>query len=208
MTDTDLTALVSSRICHDLISPIGAIGNGVELISVMGNAGTPEMNLIGESAASATAKLRFFRIAFGSAADDSQISASEARDITSAMFQGRFRAVWEIDRDLPRLVVKALFLSLLCAEKAVPLGGNAMVMGSNPFSLVISASKVAHDPDLWGWLAGSGTAEIVPGLVQFPLLGQLAQERGFRVAQSFSESTVEVKLTGLQISASEIAAAG
>jgi histidine phosphotransferase ChpT len=207
MTDTELTALVSSRICHDLISPIGAIGNGVELISVLGGAGTPEMNLIGESAASATAKLRFFRIAFGAAGDDSQISASEARDITSAMFQSRFRAVWEIDRDLPRLVVKALFLALLCAEKSVPLGGNAMVMGSNPFSLVISASKVVGDPDLWGWLEGKGTAEIVPGLVQFPLLGQLARDRGFDVVPSFSESTVELRLAGIAVE-SPVAAVG
>lgn len=199
MNDLDLTALVSSRICHDLISPIGAIGNGVELIAVIGNAGTPEMELIGESVESATAKLRFFRVAFGSAEPDSMISATESRDIVAAMFQGRFKAIWEIERDLPRLAVKALFLSLLCVEKAVPLGGTAMVLGSDPLSVIVSANKVTNDADLWMYLKGKANAPLVPALVQFPLLWQLSTDHQFQVNSSFSESTVELRLIGLSV---------
>ena len=66
--NTKLTALVASRICHDLISPIGAIGNGVELLT-MESGGTlrPEFALISESVANANARIRLFRIAFGAA---------------------------------------------------------------------------------------------------------------------------------------------
>ena len=203
MNDVDLTALVSSRICHDLISPIGAIGNGVELITVLGNNSSPEMDLIGESASSATAKLRFFRIAFGAATNASMISAAEARDIVSAMFQGRFKAVWEIDRDLHRLAVKALFLSLLCVEKATPLGGTAMIMGTDPLSIVVSASKLSKDEGLWGYLENKGTTALTPSLVQFPLLKQLSSENHFSINQNFSETTIELRLQGLNVAQAE-----
>ena len=60
MTDqTDLSALLGSRICHDLISPIGAIGNGVELLMMEGGTPSPELVLIAESVAAANARIRF-----------------------------------------------------------------------------------------------------------------------------------------------------
>ena len=55
----DLAALIGSRICHDLISPIGAIGNGVELMMMDGTAKTPELALIAESVANANARIRY-----------------------------------------------------------------------------------------------------------------------------------------------------
>jgi histidine phosphotransferase ChpT len=70
---TDLTALVGSRICHDLVSPLGAIGNGVELLGLTGIAPSPEMALIVESVENANARLRFFRIAYGAAGTDQRL---------------------------------------------------------------------------------------------------------------------------------------
>ena len=70
MTETlreDLTALVGSRICHDLISPLGAIGNGLELLQLSGLPQGPEWALIAESVENASARIRFFRIAYGAA---------------------------------------------------------------------------------------------------------------------------------------------
>ena len=58
----DIAALVGSRICHDLISPIGAIGNGVELIGLTENTSSPELALISESVDNANARIRFFRV--------------------------------------------------------------------------------------------------------------------------------------------------
>ena len=66
----DLAALIASRICHDLISPIGAIGNGVELLAMEPGGPRPEMALISESVANANARIRFFRICFGQASSD------------------------------------------------------------------------------------------------------------------------------------------
>ena len=65
MTD-NIAALIRSRICHDLISPIGAIGNGVELLTMSASAGgSPELDLIADSVHNANARIRFFRIAYG-----------------------------------------------------------------------------------------------------------------------------------------------
>ena len=62
-SNVNLAALIGSRICHDLISPIGAINNGLELLGMTGSSEGPELQLITDSVGSATARIRFFRIA-------------------------------------------------------------------------------------------------------------------------------------------------
>ena len=64
--NVNLAALIGSRICHDLISPIGAINNGLELLDMNGGVQGAEMELISGSVGNAGARIRFFRIAFGS----------------------------------------------------------------------------------------------------------------------------------------------
>ena len=62
-TNASLATLIGSRICHDLISPIGAINNGLELLELTGGAQGPEMDLISNSVEHAEARIKFFRIA-------------------------------------------------------------------------------------------------------------------------------------------------
>jgi len=63
--DGGVASAIASRICHDLISPLGAIANGVELLALSGVQPTPEMDLIAQSVESANARIRFFRLAYG-----------------------------------------------------------------------------------------------------------------------------------------------
>ena len=63
--NVNIGALIGSRICHDLISPIGAINNGLELLSMSDERDGPEFDLITESVGNASARIRFFRIAYG-----------------------------------------------------------------------------------------------------------------------------------------------
>ena len=74
-----IAGLVGSRICHDLVSPVGAISNGLELIALAGQPGPEEMALISQSCSSATARINLFRMAFGAASADQQIGGAEAR---------------------------------------------------------------------------------------------------------------------------------
>jgi hypothetical protein len=74
-----LADLIGSRLCHDLSNPLGAIGNGVELLDLTGSAKGPEMDLIRDAVGDALARVRFFRLAFGHAGPDHMTSAREAR---------------------------------------------------------------------------------------------------------------------------------
>ena len=92
--DKHLTDLIGSRIFHDLVSPLGAIGNGVELLSMStsGAAAAPELALIGQSVDSANARIRFFRVAFGAAGEGSHLNNSEIRSNLATVYRnGRMK---------------------------------------------------------------------------------------------------------------------
>jgi histidine phosphotransferase ChpT len=73
----DLVALVGSRIAHDLANPLGAIANGVELLALTGQGNSAELQLITESVANATARIKAFRIAFGAAPPGQTVKAAD-----------------------------------------------------------------------------------------------------------------------------------
>ena len=150
-----LAELISSRLCHDLVNPLGAIGNGVELIEMTGSARGPEMELIRDAVRDAQARLRFLRIAFGGAGPTQIISAREAKATAQAPWQGaRLKTVWAAADDLPRLRVKLGYLMLLCAETALPMGGEVSLSqdSSRQLRLDALAPRVTLDPALWSVL--------------------------------------------------------
>ncbi len=102
----NLNALIGSRICHDLINPLGAIGNGIELLGLAGVAVGPEMALVSESVENATAKIKFLRLAFGEAAQDQTVSRGEILSTLEAMARGgRLSYSWNVAGDPQRLEV-------------------------------------------------------------------------------------------------------
>ena len=106
-----LAALVGSRLCHDLISPISAIQNGLELIALeqASAAPAPEMQLIQDSCTNATARIRLFRVAFGSAGSEQVMSSRDMADILAGVTQGgRIAASWTLSEDLPRFEAQLL----------------------------------------------------------------------------------------------------
>lgn len=120
----DLAAAIGARICHDLIGPIGAISNGLELLELSGAPQSPEMVLISESVKNANAKVRFLRIAFGDTQSAGTVTPSEVNDILSGCFDPQRLAIkWAIPNSIEQGEVKLLFLFLLCAEKLAAYGG-------------------------------------------------------------------------------------
>src|SRR5690554_677879 len=84
LTAPELAALLCSRVCHDIISPVGAINNGLELLEE-GGADEDAMNLIRTSARNASARLQFARIAFGAAGSAGmQIDTGDAEAVATA----------------------------------------------------------------------------------------------------------------------------
>jgi histidine phosphotransferase ChpT len=128
----DLAALLCSRVCHDLISPVGAIVNGLEVLAEAKDEETKTfaMDLIRKSAGTASAKLQFCRIAFGAAGSaGAQIDVGDAEKIARGFLEdGKTRIAWNLPRLLlPKNRVKLLLNMLLIAGQAIPRGGELTV---------------------------------------------------------------------------------
>ncbi|MGX9353948.1 histidine phosphotransferase family protein [Roseobacteraceae bacterium S113] len=200
---THLATLIASRICHDLISPVGAISNGLELMELSGGASDgPEMALISDSCASANGRIRFFRIAYGAANDTMRVSAAEVRSILSDMTHGsRLSVTWEHTEDASRADVQMAFLGLQCVELALRRGG-AVTISLAPGRVVLEAQaeRVSHDPTMWAYLDGPRNATGVMGEamdipashVQFALLPMLAADQGRRPAYTINETSLSL----------------
>ncbi len=128
MTDLTFASLLSSRICHDLISPVGAVNNGLEILEDESDAEMTEqaMLLIRSSAASASAKLQFMRLAFGVAGNVSEmVSLDEAKSLTAGLVgDGATKLDWQVGtQSLDKAVLKLLLNMILIGFEALPRGG-------------------------------------------------------------------------------------
>jgi len=191
----DLAALIGSRICHDLISPIGAIGNGVELMMMDGTAKTPELALIAESVANANARIRYFRVAFGSAGADQRIGRREAAGIIADMTRGgRLQVEWISPSDLSRREVKLAFLLLQCLETAMAYGGKIRVeKGESGWVMQAEAPRLKIDPALWEVLTERhAPAEIGAGQVHFALVPEELHAQGKRLVAELRENGIKL----------------
>lgn len=176
----NIASLLGSRICHDLVSPIGAISNGVELLQMSDAAAGPELDLISESVQNANARIRFFRITFGMASPDQHIGIKEIRETLDDLTRGtRLRIDWQSDADLGRPEVKLVFLMILCMEAAMPWGGRiSVLLDSNRWHVTGSSDRMKDIGPLWDALINPGAAPSLGAAeVQFLLFPYLLLER-------------------------------
>ncbi|QDZ07695.1 histidine phosphotransferase [Sphingomonas panacisoli] len=129
ITPVDFASLLCSRLCHDLLSPVGALNNGLELLA---DEHDPEMrqrclDLLNESARASANKLKFFRLAFGAAGGfGDAVDTREARTAIEGLFGegGKLTIGWMIDEGaLPKPAVKVLLNLALIAGEALVRGG-------------------------------------------------------------------------------------
>ena len=128
----ELAALLCSRVCHDLISPVGAIVNGLE---VLDDNPKPEdrdfaLDLIRKSARTASARLQFCRLAFGAAGSaGAQIDLGDAQNMAKGHIEdGKITLGWNLPRLLlPKNRVKLLLNMLVIAQHTIPRGGTLTV---------------------------------------------------------------------------------
>ena len=190
-----LGALIGSRICHDLISPIGAINNGLELLDMAGSASGPEMDLIQESVTNASARIRYFRVAFG-AAGEQMMGRAEIDSILKDVMQGaRLHVAWGPMDAQPRSSVRMAFLALMCVEAAMPYGGRVEIsQDEGQWLLHGQADKLNVDQDVWSILATKDIPEgLRPAQVQFALLPQIAADQDRRVITEIGGSEIKLR---------------
>ncbi|UXT58074.1 histidine phosphotransferase [Agrobacterium fabrum] len=135
LSGPDLAALLCSRVCHDVISPVGAINNGLELLDE-GGTDDDALDLIRTSALNASVRLKFARLAFGAsgsagASIDTGEAEKAAQDFAAA--EKKAEVSWSGPRAIvPKNRVKLLLNLFLVAYGAIPRGGNVDVLLENP----------------------------------------------------------------------------
>ncbi|RRH76590.1 histidine phosphotransferase family protein [Falsigemmobacter faecalis] len=195
-TTHDLTAMIASRICHDLISPLGAISNGVELLQLtMAPPLPPELQLIADSIRSANARTLFLRLAFGIAGEGQLMGQAELSALVSAWAEGgRIRIDWQPGAPCSRSKARRACLALLCLEAALPQGGVIRVSDDGRmWRFRAEGRRVRLPPELWHMLTEPQCEiELSPGRIQFALLrGDLLEGAGL-AAGRIDEEAIEL----------------
>lgn len=179
----DFGALIAQRLCHDLVSPLGAVGNGLELLA-MTQPETPEMALMRDSLDQALGRIRLYRLAFGPGSAAGNVAGTELVAALGALGGSRrIELITDLPTALPRDAGRLLALLALCAETALAWGGGLTVAARDGLTLTAEAPRLKLDPEPWAALgAGVVPADPRPPLVQFALVPAAAAALGRRVA--------------------------
>ena len=198
----DLAALLCSRVCHDLISPVGAIVNGLEVLAEEKDEETKTfaLELIKKSAGTASAKLQFCRIAFGAAGSaGAQIDLGDAQAISRGFLEDdKTKLAWNLPRALvAKNRVKLLLNMLLLAAQSIPRGGQLTVdaLGAGDtmgFKISAAGLNAKIPPAVPPLLAAESIEGLDAHRIQPFYTGMLARACGLSVSMTLDGETVVV----------------
>jgi histidine phosphotransferase ChpT len=197
-SSTDLAALLCSRLCHDLLSPVGALSNGLELLA---DEKDPEMRkrcfeLLEQSATISADKLKFFRLAYGAAGGfGDEVPTQEPHDLIAALVKAneRIQLEWAVaDESLPKPAVKVLLNLGAIAIDALVRGGTLAVGaerrgGATEIAVRAAGPRVAFDTNIGKALEGTLPADELSGrTAPAHMIRLLAEELGGGVQYALS----------------------
>lgn len=193
MNSADFASLLCSRLCHDLVSPVGSLYNGVELLA---DETDPDMRarcleLLADSARQTANKLKFFRLAFGAAGGfGDNVDTREAQAALEGLFGSdkRTQVEWQVaGHSLPKGAVKMLLNLAMIAGDALLRGGTLLVAsevhgGATEVVVRAEGPRVLLDEQLRSALTGGVTLEeLTPRAASAYLVHMLAEEAGVSV---------------------------
>lgn len=190
MNDTELAGMVCARICHDLISPVGAVVNGADLIRELGAPdAAEEMEMVGQSARRAAALLKFHRLAFGAVGDPgAALGRNQLRERVEDVLAGpRVQLGWSAPEGPPVTVPVARLtcLMLLAGRAMLGMSGSLRVVlpagGTPPVAVIAEGESAAATEDQRRWLAGGPGPAPDSRHVEFALAGPAAAAAGARI---------------------------
>lgn len=201
LTPTNLAALLCAKICHDLISPVGALGNAVEFLDDDGNPDMYEdaINLVRTSSRQASAKLKFLRIALGAGGSaPGVIPTSEVSKLTDDMFaDSKPDLVWKIDSDgIDKNRARIVMNLIMLAVQAAPRGGSVTITrqgdgDSASFTIVSDGPNVRLDAAVAKAIAGKMPDGGIDGRSIQPLYANLlARDIGGSVGSSDDDTHI------------------
>jgi len=201
LTPTSLSALLCARICHDLISPVGALGTAIEILDDPANVDMhgDAMALVRTSSRQASAKLKFLRIALGAGGSaPGVIPTAEVQALSNDMFaDSKPDLVWQIDTDgIDKNRARIVMNLIMLAIQAAPRGGTVTISRTGngegaSFSLVSTGSKVRLDAAVAKAIAGKAPEDGFDGRSIQPLYASLlARDIGGTVGASATEEAI------------------
>jgi histidine phosphotransferase ChpT len=196
----DLASLLCSRLCHDMLSPVGAMTNGLELLADEKDVEMRKrcFELLEQSAKTSADKLRFFRLAFGAAGGyGEQVPVEEPRELVETLVgnNGRIQLTWSVaDATLPKPAVKVLLNLALMGIEALVRGGTLEVGaeqrdGASEIVVRASGGKIAFDETIGKALEGSVT-ELSSRTAPAAMLHELASSLGGGVQYALSDDAL------------------
>ncbi len=208
MNPVDFASLLCSRLCHDLMSPVGALNNGIELLADETDPDMREkcLELLADSARASANKLKFFRLAFGAAGGfGEEIDTREAQSALEGLFgaERRIELGWVVsDNKLPKDAVKLLLnLSLLVGD-ALVRGGRLDVGAErreDEIELAVRGEgpRILLDPALRETLANGAKGTIEPRAAGAWLAYSLISEAGGSI--QITDPSAEALMIGVRI---------
>lgn len=195
---TKLAALVASKICHDLVEPIGALVQGLEFLKE-GDAASREdaMSMMDQGVQKAWAKLDFFRFAVAGALADGDGELEEGRAVAEKLYSAlKPELAWNAPAvTLPKAATRVVVNLLFIANECLPRGGKVEVSAGPDGAITIAASgpRASLKPTTAAALRGELPEDGAAGPVAQPLLtGILARQAGVELSARESEERVDL----------------
>ncbi len=201
LTAANLAALLCARICHDLVSPVGALTAALEVFDDDDSLDMRDdaMELIKLSAGQASAKLQFLRLAFGAGGSaPGIIGCEELKKLTLGVYgDGKAQIIWNVEADgLDKPAARLLLNLVMLAAMAVPRGGEIIISGvrgseTTDIKLECTGLKARLDEKVVKTLAGGAPEDGFDGRSVQPFYtGMIAREAGGKVSANIDGETV------------------
>jgi histidine phosphotransferase ChpT len=191
--DIRVLELLASKLCHDLVSPVSAINNGVELIQDIGGSVVDEaMKLIGDSATHASRRLRLFRLAYGRAGSEENLPVKDVRTIAEQYLAGgKVNLTWPEDQP-PEMIaehkgaLKVMLNMIILSEETLAYGGTIVVRAADKGCRFEIAGRNAHlSPSMLAAFEGAAAIEeLTPRTIQAYATGRLAAHFGLKLTHA------------------------
>ena len=205
LTPSNLAALLCARICHDLISPVGALSTAIEILDDKSNADMhgDALDLIRNSSQQANAKLKFLRLAFGAGGSaPGIIGVSDLQKLCADMFgQGKANLVWqlhrhEIDKNQARILLNMIMLGV----QSVPRGGDVIITeggqdieAQTQYIIKATGARARLDPAIERSLMGKSPDDGFDGRTIQPFYtGMMTREIGGYTSANIDDETVTI----------------
>jgi histidine phosphotransferase ChpT len=186
--DLRVLELLCSRLCHELVSPVGAINNGVELLGEEAPDFVKDaVALIGESARRAGKRLQFYRFAYGSSASGASVGADPSELVSGVLEGGKVSCEWPAEaRTLPLDWQKLACNLVIVASEVLPRGGTVTVRpqtaGKSGIDVAAAGQTLSVSPELRAALSSTvAVDDLTSRTVQAYFTARIAEQIGARL---------------------------